>query len=274
MLSAVERTLENPPLLPTASSSRAFTPTGIAPRIGSASRNAICTGAGAMRTGEALTEARTASKSASSSPGKCFSPIGPGNAPMSFGRCIIARPAPPLPARPLLAPPRGRRRGLGRGRAGVEVPAPRLQVSQACRRGLGCAAAAGAGLGAGAGVPALVRQAPPQVGCRGGLALRLRRRRRCFRSRRRGRLFAKARRWVVGERLVGMQLAARARAARLRSPHWPGRGCSNLPDIPRRTLHGRKSRRIRCTSTARCNRCPVRSQDCVAPSSSHGTPPA
>ena len=36
--------------------------------IGSASRNAICTSAGAMRTGEALTEASTASKSASSSP--------------------------------------------------------------------------------------------------------------------------------------------------------------------------------------------------------------
>ena len=53
----------------------------------------------------------------------------------------------------------------------------------------------------------------------------------------------------------------RARAARLRSPRWPGRGCSNLRDIPRRTLHGRKSRRIRCTSTARCNRCPVRSRD-------------
>ena len=51
-----------------------------------------------------------------------------------------------------------------------------------------------------------------------------------------------------------------ARAARLRSRGWPGRGCSNLQDIPRRTLHGRKSRRIRCTSLARCNRSLARSQ--------------
>ncbi len=53
----------------------------------------------------------------------------------------------------------------------------------------------------------------------------------------------------------------RARVARLRSRGWLGRGCSSLQDIPRRTLHGRKSRRIRCTSPARCNKGPARSQD-------------
>ncbi len=68
--------------------------------------------------------------------------------------------------------------------------------------------------------------------------------------------------------------SARARAARLRSPRWPGRGCSNLPDIPPHTLHGRRSRRIRCTSTAQCKRCLVRSRDSTRRRSSHGAPPA
>src|SRR5271170_555524 len=93
MLSAVERCLENPAVLPTACSRSALTPSGIAPSTGSPSLNATITGPGAVRIGDASTDASTVSKSASSSPGKCFSTTGPGNAPISFGRCIIASPA-------------------------------------------------------------------------------------------------------------------------------------------------------------------------------------
>ena len=135
MLSAVERTRENPPVLPTARSRSALTPSGIAPRTGSPSRNAICTGAGAMRLGDASTVASTVSKSASSSPGKCFSPTGPGSAPMSFGRCIIASPA----------------AATGAGAAATGVAAT----------GLG--AAAGAGLAATA-APLVAASAPSAAG--------------------------------------------------------------------------------------------------------------
>ena len=53
----------------------------------------------------------------------------------------------------------------------------------------------------------------------------------------------------------------RARSAPPRFRDWPGPGYSNPPDTPPRTLHGRKTRHIRCTFQERCNRSPARSQD-------------
>src|ERR1700676_90955 len=92
MLSAVERIRENPET-PTAFSRCAFTLSGIEPNRNSKTRDTALTHFGATRADDASTDASTTSKSESSSPGKCFSPTGPGSAPMSFGRCIIASPA-------------------------------------------------------------------------------------------------------------------------------------------------------------------------------------
>src|SRR5262249_15946459 len=90
MLSAVERAREKPDGEPTASSSIAFVESGIAPRTGSSRRRATRTGPGAPFTGAVSTVARTSPKSSFNSPSKCFSPIGPGNAPTSLGRLTIA----------------------------------------------------------------------------------------------------------------------------------------------------------------------------------------
>src|SRR6266446_8139003 len=92
MLSAVERTLEKP-AVPISSSSCAFTSSGIAPKKNSKILQRIRIDVGAVRTGVATTDANTVSKSVSISPGKCFSSTGPGSAPISLGRFIIASPA-------------------------------------------------------------------------------------------------------------------------------------------------------------------------------------
>src|SRR5260370_28061896 len=125
VLRAVERTRENP-AIPTASSSCALTLSGIAPSRDPKTRETIRTHFGAVRTGDASTDASTVSKSESSSPGKRFSPTGPGSAPMSLGRFIIASPA------------------AAAGAATVGAGAA----------GLGGGAAAGAGLAAGAAAAA------------------------------------------------------------------------------------------------------------------------
>ena len=146
MLRAVERTRENPAVLPTACSRLALTPSGIAPSTGSASRNATITGAGAVRIGDASTEPSTESKSASSSPGKCLSLTGPGRAPISFGRCIIASPAAAT--------------GAGAAAAGAAA-------------GLGAAAGAAAGLAATA-APLAAASAPFAAGAGAPPSLRKR----------------------------------------------------------------------------------------------------